>query len=168
MDNRVAVVTSQKRIALIAHDNKKADLLGWARFNRELLAKHELLATGTTGTMLEEALQLPVIRLRSGPLGGDQQIGARITEGTVDLLIFFWDPLQPQPHDPDVKALLRIAVVWNIPVACNRASADFMISSPLLTSAYERHLPMYEAYPSPPVEGRDMPDGAVLATTRSR
>lgn len=168
MDNRVAVVTSQKRIALIAHDNKKADLLGWARFNRELLAKHELLATGTTGTMLEEALQLPVIRLRSGPLGGDQQIGARITEGTVDLLIFFWDPLQPQPHDPDVKALLRIAVVWNIPVACNRASADFMISSPLLTSAYERHLPMYEAYPSRPVEGRDMPDGAVLATTRSR
>jgi methylglyoxal synthase len=168
VDNRVAVVTSQKRIALIAHDNKKADLLEWARFNRDLLATHELLATGTTGTMLEEVLQLPVIKLRSGPLGGDQQIGARITEGTVDLLIFFWDPLQPQPHDPDVKALLRIAVVWNIPVACNRASADFMISSPLLTSAYERNLPMYEGYPSRPVEGRDSPDRAVLGTTRSR
>ena len=146
MDAPVAVVTPRKRIALVAHDNKKAGLLEWARYNRELLGHHELLATGTTGTLLEEALQMPVVKLQSGPLGGDQQVGARIAEGTVDLVIFFWDPLQPQPHDPDVKALLRIAVVWNIPVACNRASADYMISSPLLTSAYERQLPEYEAY----------------------
>ena len=146
MDTPVAVVTPRKRIALVAHDNKKADLLGWAQYNRDLLANHESLATGTTGTLLEEALQVSVVKLQSGPLGGDQQVGARIAEGTVDLVIFFCDPLQPQPHDPDVKALLRIAVVWNIPVACNRASADYMISSPLLTSAYERQLPEYETY----------------------
>jgi methylglyoxal synthase len=146
MDAPATVVTPRKRIALVAHDNKKADLLEWARYNRELLASHELLATGTTGTLLEEALAVPLVKLQSGPLGGDQQVGARIAEGTVDLVIFFWDPLQPQPHDPDVKALLRIAVVWNIPVACNRASADFMISSPLLTSAYERQMPEYGAY----------------------
>jgi len=146
MDTPIAVVTPRKRIALVAHDNKKADLLDWAQYNHDLLANHQLLATGTTGTLLEEALQVPVVKLQSGPLGGDQQVGARIAEGTVDLVIFFWDPLQPQPHDPDVKALLRIAVVWNIPVACNRASADYMISSPLLSSAYERQLPEYEAY----------------------
>jgi methylglyoxal synthase len=146
MDAPVTVVTPRKRIALVAHDNKKVDLLEWARYNRDLLAHHELMATGTTGALLEEALQIPVTKLQSGPLGGDQQVGARIAEGTVDLVIFFWDPLQPQPHDPDVKALLRIAVVWNIPVACNRASADYMISSPLLTSEYERQMPEYEAY----------------------
>ena len=146
MDAPVAVVTPRKRVVLVAHDNKKADLLEWAQYNRDLLAQHELTATGTTGTLLEETLQIPVVKLQSGPLGGDQQVGARIAEGTVDLVIFFWDPLQPQPHDPDVKALLRIAVVWNIPVACNRASADYMISSPLLTSAYERQLPEYGAY----------------------
>ena len=146
MDAPVAVVTPRKRIALVAHDHKKVDLLEWAQYNRDLLANHELLATGTTGSLLEEALQIPVVKLQSGPLGGDQQVGARIAEGAVDLVIFFWDPLQPQPHDPDVKALLRIAVVWNIPVACNRASADYMISSPLLTSSYERQLPEYEAY----------------------
>jgi methylglyoxal synthase len=146
MDAPVAVVTPRKRIALVAHDNKKGDLLEWAQYHRDLLANHELLATGTTGTLLEEALQIPVVKLRSGPLGGDQQVGARIAEGTVDLVIFFWDPLQPQPHDPDVEALLRIAVVWNIPVACNRASADYMISSPLLTSAYERQMPENEGY----------------------
>jgi methylglyoxal synthase len=145
-DAPVTAVTSSKRIALVAHDHKKGDLLEWARYNRDLLAHHELMATGTTGALLEEALQIPVIKLQSGPLGGDQQVGARIAEGTVDLVIFFWDPLQPQPHDPDVKALLRIAVVWNIPVACNRASADYMISSPLLTSAYERQQPEYDAY----------------------
>jgi methylglyoxal synthase len=139
-------VTSRKRIALVAHDNKKADLLEWARYNRGLLIKHELLATGTTGALLEEALEAPLVKLQSGPLGGDQQVGARIAEGMVDLVIFFWDPLQPQPHDADVKALLRIAVVWNIPVACNRASADYMISSPLLSSEYERQLPEYGEY----------------------
>jgi methylglyoxal synthase len=146
MDAPVALVTPRKRIALVAHDNKKLDLLEWARYNRDLLANHDLLATGTTGTLLEASLQIPVIKLMSGPLGGDQQIGGRIAEGTVDLVIFFWDPLQPQPHDPDVKALLRIAVVWNVPVACNRASADYMISSPLLTSSYERRLPEYDDY----------------------
>jgi methylglyoxal synthase len=146
MDAAVAVVTPRKRIALVAHDNKKIDLLEWAQYNRDLLANHELLATGTTGTLLEEALQIPVVKLQSGPLGGDQQVGARIAEGAVDLVIFFWDPLQPQPHDPDVKALLRIAVVWNIPVACNRATADFLISSPLMTTGYERAMPDFEAY----------------------
>jgi methylglyoxal synthase len=136
----------RKRIALVAHDNKKRDLLEWARFNRDLLARHELFATGTTGRMLEEALETPVAKLQSGPLGGDQQIGAKIAEGSIDFVIFFWDPLEPHPHDPDVKALLRIAVVWNIPVACNRASADFMISSPLMDKAYDRLLPDYEGY----------------------
>lgn len=136
----------RKRIALVAHDNKKKDLLEWARFNRDLLVKHDLFATGTTGAMIEKALDTTVVKLQSGPLGGDQQIGAKIAEGTIDFVIFFWDPLEPQPHDPDVKALLRIAVVWNVPVACNRASADFMISSPLMDSPYERTLPDYEGY----------------------
>ncbi len=146
MDENAVAIAPRKRIALVAHDNKKRDLLEWARFNRDLLAHHELFATGTTGTFLEEALRTPVVKLQSGPLGGDQQIGAKIAEGTIDFVIFFWDPLEPQPHDPDVKALLRIAVVWNIPVACNRASADFMISSPLMSSSYERALPDYESY----------------------
>ena len=159
MDVSVATAPSRKCIALVAHDNKKADLREWAEYNRDLLASHELLATGTTGALLEEALQVPVVKLQSGPLGGDQQIGARIAEGTIDLVIFFWDPLQPQPHDPDVKALLRIAVVWNIPVACNRASADFMISSPLLSSTYERRLPKYEAYRNRRIEPADAAGG---------
>lgn len=131
----------RKRVALVAHDNKKQDLLEWAKFNRDLLAQHELYATGTTGLLLCKELDAPVIRLQSGPLGGDQQIGARIAEGGIDLLIFFWDPLSPQPHDPDVKALLRIAVVWNIPVACDRATADYVISSPLMDEPYERLMP---------------------------
>jgi methylglyoxal synthase len=122
----------------VAHDNRKADLLAWADFNKGTLAGHQLYATGTTGGMIADALGLDVHRLLSGPLGGDQQIGALIAEGKLDLLIFFWDPLEPQPHDPDVKALLRIAVLWNIPTACNRATADFMVSSPLLAEPYER------------------------------
>ncbi len=136
----------QKRIALVAHDNKKPDLFEWARFNRDLLVQHELYATGTTGRLLSEALDAPVVCLQSGPLGGDQQIGARIADGEIDLLIFFWDPLSPQPHDTDVKALLRVAVVWNIPVACDRATADYLISSPLMTGVYERRLPDYAAH----------------------
>ncbi len=135
-----------KKIALVAHDDKKRDLLEWAKFNKLLLAQHDLYATGTTGKLLEQELGIEVNKLQSGPLGGDQQIGAKISEGELDLLIFFWDPLASQAHDTDVKALLRIAVVWNIPVACNRASADFMISSPLMSGAYERLLPDYEAY----------------------
>jgi methylglyoxal synthase len=163
MDSPVAVVTPRKRIALVAHDHRKADLLEWAQYNRDLLANHELMATGTTGALLEEALDIPVVKLQSGPLGGDQQVGARIAEGTVDLIIFFWDPLQPQPHDPDVKALLRIAVVWNIPAACNRASADYMISSPLLMSEYERRLPEYEDYRNRMVKVRDAADDVAQA-----
>jgi methylglyoxal synthase len=135
-----------KRIALVAHDHKKPDLLEWACYNRELLIQHHLFATGTTGRLLAEALETAVTCLQSGPLGGDQQIGSRIAEGEIDLLIFFWDPLEQQPHDPDIKALLRVAVVWNIPVACDRASADFIISSPLMTGPYERLLPDYSAH----------------------
>jgi methylglyoxal synthase len=145
MSYQELLANEAKRIALVAHDNKKQDLLEWARFNRRSLGGHELYATGTTGRLLREELGLRVVTLQSGPLGGDQQIGGRIVEGGIDFLIFFWDPLEPQPHDPDVKALLRIAVVWNIPVACNRASADFMISSPLMAGEYVRLVPDYEA-----------------------
>jgi methylglyoxal synthase len=134
----------RRRIGLVAHDHKKPDLLEWAAYNRTLLARHELIATGTTGRLLAVELGLDVARLRSGPLGGDQQLGAMITNRMLDVLVFFWDPLSPQPHDPDVKALLRIAVVWNLPIACNRATADFVISSPLLATDYERDVPVYE------------------------
>lgn len=146
MPSRCQPIEPKKHIALIAHDNKKKDLLEWAQYNRELLIQHDLCATGTTGSLLEATLGIPILKLRSGPLGGDQQIGARIAEGTVDFIIFFWDPLQPQPHDPDVKALLRLAALWNVPVACNRSSADFMISSPLMEKTYNRMLPNFEQH----------------------
>jgi len=140
---------ARKTIALVAHDNKKDDLLDWARYNRPVLAQHRLLATGTTGRILNTSLQLDMLCFQSGPLGGDQQLGAEVTAGRIDLILFFWDPLQPQPHDPDVKALLRIAVVWNVPIACNRATADYLISSPLLTSAYERFVPVSGGHATP-------------------
>lgn len=126
----------RKRIAMVAHDNRKAELMDWAYANREMLSKSELYGTGTTGKLLEDTLHQPVIRLLSGPLGGDQQVGSMIAEERIDLLIFFWDPMSAQPHDPDVKALLRLCVVWNIPVASNRATADFMFSSPLMDEEY--------------------------------
>jgi methylglyoxal synthase len=129
-------MNDRKRIALIAHDNRKLDLLDWARYNRGTLARHELYGTGTTGALVENEIGVPVHRFLSGPLGGDQQIGAGIAEGRVDIVIFFWDPLQSQPHDVDVKALLRIAVVHDCPIACNRATADFLLSSPLLAAPY--------------------------------
>lgn len=126
-----------KRIALIAHDNRKLDLLEWVRFNRQTLSEHELFATGTTGGLVEREVGLPVTRFLSGPLGGDQQVGAAIAEGRLDAVFFFWDPLEPQAHDVDVKALLRVAVVHNCPIACNRASADFLLSSPLMAAPYD-------------------------------
>jgi methylglyoxal synthase len=140
-----------KKIALVAHDNKKRDLIEWANFNRDLLAHHDVCGTGTTAAVLERELKFPIRRLESGPLGGDQQIGSMIVEGEIDFLIFFWDPLEPQPHDPDVKALLRMAVVWNIPIACDRASADFIISSPLMDLKYDRIVPDYAYYRNRPV-----------------
>jgi len=144
MNTDMIKMSKKKRIALIAHDNKKQDLLEWAKFNKDLLSGHELFATGTTGQILTAELGLEIQRFKSGPLGGDQQIGAKITEGKLDFVIFFWDPLEPQPHDVDVKALLRIAVVYNIPIACNRATADFMISSHLMSEEYQRHVLDYK------------------------
>ena len=141
MDRQAVPMPARKRLALVAHDHKKHDLLAWARYNRDLLARHHLFATGTTGRLLRDELGLDVTRLQSGPLGGDQQIGAKISEREIDFVIFFWDPLEPQPHDVDVKALLRIAVVYNTPIACNRATADFILSSHLMAEEYERIVP---------------------------
>jgi methylglyoxal synthase len=137
---------SRKRIALIAHDNKKAELIEWAIYNKQALARHRLYATGTTGKLLEEALDQSITKYLSGPLGGDQQIGARIAEGKIDVLVFFWDPMEAQPHDPDIKALLRLGVVWNIPIACDRATADFLMTSPLMYEDYQVILPNYTLY----------------------
>jgi len=142
----IRIMGQRKRIALVAHDNKKADLIDWADFNKITLAKHELFATGTTGKLLEAALDRPVKKLLSGPLGGDQQIGAMIAEGEIDMMIFFWDPMEAQPHDSDVKALLRLCVAWNIPMACDRATADFMMTSPFMHQEYNRTLPDYTDY----------------------
>ena len=139
-------LNTRKRIALVAHDNKKDELIEWAIFNKTTLAKHRLYATGTTGTMVENALDQSVTKLLSGPLGGDQQIGAMIAEGKLDVLIFFWDPMEAQPHDPDIKALLRVAVTWNIPIACDRSTADFILTSPLMHEEYETIIPDHSGY----------------------
>lgn len=136
-------INKQKRIALIAHDNRKKDLIQWARENKDKLSKHFLCGTGSTARLISKETGLQVIAFNSGPLGGDQQIGARIAEGDIDFMIFFWDPLSAQPHDPDVKALLRIAVLYDIPVATNRATADFLISSPLMEEEYFRKIMDY-------------------------
>ncbi len=141
-----ASLAQSKTIALIAHDNKKQELTNWVLTNKDALKNHNLCATGTTGYKLEKETQLKVGKFISGPLGGDQQIGAKIATGEIDVLIFFWDPFEPMPHDPDVKALLRLAAAWNIPVACNQASADFMVTSPLLQKEYSREIPDYDAY----------------------
>ena len=140
------VLQEVKRIALVAHDNKKNDLVEWAVYNRRVLKNHELVATGTTGRLLEEKLDIPVIKLFSGPLGGDQQMGALIAEGKLDIIIFFWDPLEAQAHDSDVKALIRIAVTWNIIIACNRTTADFVLTSVLMNQDYRLTLPDYSNY----------------------
>ncbi|MCU0325337.1 MAG: methylglyoxal synthase [Spirosomaceae bacterium] len=143
---KTKLVSARKRIALVAHDNKKDDLIDWAIYNKAVLSKHQLFATGTTGRLLEEALDVSVVKLLSGPLGGDQQIGALIAEGKIDILFFFWDPMEAQPHDPDIKALLRLGVVWNIPIACDRATADYILTSNLMHNEYESFVPDYKNY----------------------
>jgi methylglyoxal synthase len=149
-------MNARKRIALVAHDNRKKDLIEWVEWNWEALLKHSLICTGTTGTLVEKALQkrvdkrsketVEIVKLKSGPLGGDQQLGAMIAEGKIDVMVFLWDPMEPQPHDVDVKALLRICVLYNVPTACNRSTADFMISSPLFVAPYEPAIVDYSTY----------------------
>lgn len=140
------ILAARKRIALVAHDHKKDELLSWVMTNKKKLEPHNLFATGTTGTILEQALQLPIQKLLSGPLGGDQQIGAMIAEEKLDILIFFWDPMEAQPHDPDVKALLRLSATYNLPVACNAATADFMFAASFMTSEYKAVQTDYSTY----------------------
>ena len=140
MLNSKLKIEKKKNIALVAHDERKEDLLEWVKFNKGTLSKYNLFGTGNTGTLIEKKIGLKIEKFLSGPLGGDQQIGAKITEGKIDFLIFFWDPLESHPHDPDVKALLRIAVVYNIPIACNRSTADFVISSHLMSEDYKRRV----------------------------
>jgi methylglyoxal synthase len=146
MEFKQVTLGAKKNIALIAHDNKKQDMVTWCKRHKMELLNHKLYATGTTGMIIEKETALPIQKLISGPLGGDQQVGSLITDGEVDVLIFFWDPFEPMPHDPDVKALLRIAAVWNIPIACNYISADFLIASPLFNSPSARIIPDYAAY----------------------
>lgn len=146
MEYKSHTVPAKKNIALVAHDNKKDEHISWAIRHKDELIKHELFATGTTGALLERHLELPIKKFISGPLGGDQQIGALISESKLDSLVFFWDPFESQPHGPDIKALLRIAAVWNVAVACNQSSADFMFSSPMLNEAHERRVPDYDSY----------------------
>jgi len=146
MSNHIRVLEKRKKIALIAHDNKKKDLIEWAVHNKKELSKHSLVATGTTGKLIEEALDQPVVKLLSGPLGGDQQIGAMIATGDIDVIFFFFDPMEAQPHDSDVKALLRLAVAWNLPMACDRTTADFLMTSRFMQEEYSYELPNYTQY----------------------
>jgi len=143
---KVRKVEASKRIALVAHDNKKDELIEWVIYNKSALSRHRLYATGTTGKMIEDALHQSVTKFLSGPLGGDQQIGGRIAEGKIDMMIFFWDPMEAQPHDTDIKALLRLGVAWNIPIACDRSTADFLLTSPLMSQGYEIMIPDYSQY----------------------
>lgn len=144
--SNIKLLSKKKHIALVAHDHRKPDLLDWVTANKHILEKHHLYATGTTGKLIEESLQLPITKFFSGPLGGDQQIGSLIAQGQIDMLIFYWDPMNAQPHDTDVKALLRLSVTWNILLACDRTTADFLISSPFMDSEYQRIMPDYTDY----------------------
>ena len=145
MEN-IRIIPEQKNIALVAHDHKKDELINWVKDNKDILIKHSLIATGTTGKMIEEELGVKVRRVMSGPLGGDQQLGAMIATGEIDVVIFFWDPMEAQPHDSDVKALLRLGVVWNIPMACCAATADFIISSAYMDTVYNAKVADYTSY----------------------
>ncbi|MBR7889422.1 methylglyoxal synthase [Marinomonas sp. A79] len=146
LQQKTIVTPERKNVALVAHDNMKPALIEWAEEHKAKLIKHNLMATGTTGNLMQKQLKVPVHSLISGPLGGDQQLGGLIAEGKIDVLIFFWDPFEPMPHDPDIKALLRVAAVWNIPIACSVASANFLVSSPLFESEFERQIPDYDKY----------------------
>jgi methylglyoxal synthase len=139
-------LAAHKSVALIAHDNKKANLIAWCQAHQDVLKTHRLYATGTTGSLIENATALKLTKLMSGPLGGDQQVGALISEGLIDVLIFFWDPFEPLPHDPDVKALLRVAAVWDVAVACTEFTANFLIQSPLFNTVCQRRVPDYARY----------------------